>query len=146
MAKSEAPDTKVRIQIKNTEVSVDILSFGKGLNLGQLEEIETEFGVDVGDVQNMNFKSISIKAMSAWVYGLLLPKLPSVTPDDVRGLSLEEVTGWFTKFVEAAAPQEDEAPLDEGAESGDGAPQETSSSSAQTGDPVKIPESSGGPG
>jgi len=153
-AKDAPSPFEIRIEILNTSVKVNVLEFGKGLDLGQLEMIETEFGVDINEIQGMGPSKLSAKRLAAWAYGLLLPKVPKLKPSDIRALQLETITAWFSTIGDqldaaddAATSEADEVPLDGeepngsalNAADGDATPE-------PSGAPAATPESSGSPG
>lgn len=127
------------LEIRDRKFKVDVRHYGKGLTMGQMAQVERTFGVKTAELQDLNAGGVGFIAerVLAWIYGMALVKMPTVTPEDVESLSYEQVLAWFTEIGEkveaaAAAGQEDqgEDPL---------APAPSSTSAT-------IPESSGDPG
>lgn len=152
----EANPFEIRVEVLGTSVKINVRDFGKGLDLGQLELIENEFGVDVHEIQGMNPQNLSAKRLAAWAFGLLLPKIPKIKPSDVRALSVETINEWWSLVAdqidevldERADTEEDDVPLDsqEPTSTTPGSAESDEPTSLPTGESAEIPESSGDPG
>lgn len=137
MAEANKDAYMMELTVRNRKFKVDVRTYGKGLNMGQMSQVERIYGVTTAELQELD-GDFSAQKISAWIYGMSMTKMPDVTPEDVASIDYEQVIAWFEeigrKISEAVARGEEE-PDDEDPSQG----QETGSSAT-------IPSDSGDPG